>query len=316
MFQKLRVKWKVDGKDLLLILITFAVGGSVCGIGARYMINFLEIDKGLIWLLLYIIILSIIWPLCVLLISIPMGQFLFFKKYILKIFVRMSGKRKEGRGDLQVGSPNSTINHPASAIPSQAGKVQEQINVAIFASGAGSNAEKIIEHFKSGTGIKIVLVVCNKPGAGVLQIALKNHIDTLIIERARFNTGDAYIPVLKKYNIQWVVLAGFLWKLPSALIHQWPSRIINIHPALLPKYGGKGMYGQHVHQAVIDAKEKESGISIHYVDEIYDHGEVIMQARCQIGEDDTPESLAQKIHSLEHEHFPKVIESEILKAKS
>jgi formyltetrahydrofolate-dependent phosphoribosylglycinamide formyltransferase len=322
MFQKLRLKWKVNGKDLLLILITFAVGGSVCGMVAKKMLGYLDIDKGLTWFLLYIIILTLIWPFCVLIISIPMGQFVFFQKYINKIFVRMSGKRGAGKGKWREGIGGETagredlITNNKQKTASTRQVEGAYINVAIFASGAGSNAEKIIQHFKHSPHVKIVLIVCNKPGAGVLQVARQNNIDTLIIERERFNTGDAYVTTLKKYDIRWIILAGFLWKLPSAIIHEWPSRIINIHPALLPKYGGKGMYGQHVHQAVINAGDKESGISIHYVDEIYDHGEVIMQARCEILKDDTPESLAEKIHSLEHVHFPKVIEGEILKAKS
>ena len=314
MFQKLRDKWKVNGKDLLLILITFAIGGSVCGFAGKKIMSYTDIDEGIVWLIIYIIILTIIWPLCVLLISIPMGQFVFFKKYINKIFGKMGGKKRVGSGEKQVGSGQSTV--PIAIGSHQLEVGNEQINMAIFASGAGSNAEKIIEHFKHNTNIKIALIVCNKPGAGALQIATQNNIDVLLIERQRFNSGDAYVNELKKYNIQWIILAGFLWKLPSALIQAWPSRIINIHPALLPKYGGKGMYGQHVHQAVIAARDKESGISIHYVDEIYDHGEVIMQARCEILEEDTPETLAEKIHCLEHQHFPKVIEAEILKAKN
>lgn len=190
------------------------------------------------------------------------------------------------------------------------------INVAIFASGAGTNAQKIIEHFKNSADVRIALILCNKPGAGVLQIAEQHSIDSLIIEKQPFVSGDFYVEKLKKFNIQWIILAGFLWKLPPALIRNWPNRIINIHPALLPKYGGKGMYGRHVHEAVINSGDRESGISIHYVDEIYDHGEVIMQASCEILEGDTPETLAQKIHFLEHRHFPTVIEAEILKAKT
>lgn len=229
----------------------------------------------------------------------------------------MSGKRQVVSGEWIEGARQSVASSQQSSVDNQRSEANSrQINVAIFASGAGSNAEKIIEHFKQSHNIKIALIVCNKPGAGVLQIAAQNHIDILLIERQRFNTGDAYVNELKKYDIHWIILAGFLWKLPSALIQAWPYRILNIHPALLPKYGGKGMYGQHVHQAVIAARDKESGISIHYVDEIYDHGEVIMQARCEILEDDTPETLAEKIHCLEHKHFPKVIEAEILKAKN
>ncbi len=291
MLKKLREKWKVNGTNLVLILLTFTAGGSLCGIAGKKIMNFTGLEKGITWVVIYILILSIIWPACVLLISIPLGQLVFFKKYIAKIFSSFKAKKSKG---------------PAG---------REQNNLAIFASGAGSNAEKIIEYFKNNSTIKIALIVCNKPGAVVLKIAKENNINILLIEKQPFSSGDAYINELKKYNINWIILAGFLWKLPLKLIQSFPNRIINIHPALLPKFGGRGMYGERVHQAVIAAKEKESGISIHYVDEIYDHGEVIMQARCQILETDTPEMLAHKIHILEHQHFAEVIEQEILKAK-
>jgi phosphoribosylglycinamide formyltransferase 1 len=180
--------------------------------------------------------------------------------------------------------------------------------IAIFASGAGSNAKKIIEHFKGNSSVAIALIVCNKPGAGVLKIAAEHAIDTLLIDKEIFFRGDAYVALLKEKKIDWIVLAGFLWKIPSALIQAYPQHIINIHPALLPKYGGKGMYGAHVHAAVIAARDKHSGITIHFVDEQYDHGDTIFQATCEVKEDDTPETLALRIHALEHEHFPKVIE--------
>jgi len=188
-------------------------------------------------------------------------------------------------------------------------------HIAIFASGAGSNAARIIDHFRHHPSVKISLVVCNKPGAGVLNIAAQEHVPTLLIEKERFFRGDAYVPQLQELNISFIVLAGFLWKVPPALIQAFSHRIVNIHPALLPKYGGKGMYGRLVHEAVIAAKEKESGITIHYVDELYDHGQPIFQATCLIEEGDTPETLAQKVHWLEHEHFPRVIE-EVLSKKS
>jgi phosphoribosylglycinamide formyltransferase-1 len=180
--------------------------------------------------------------------------------------------------------------------------------VAIFASGAGSNAARIIERFRHHSSIKISLIVSNKPGAGVLEIAAKEHIPTLIIEKEQFFRGDGYVRELQRLNITFIVLAGFLWKVPSTLIQAFSGKIINIHPALLPKYGGKGFYGRLVHEAVIAAKEKESGITIHYVDELYDHGQIIFQASCIIEPNDTHETLAQKIHWLEYEHFPRVIE--------
>ena len=190
--------------------------------------------------------------------------------------------------------------------------------IAIFASGAGSNAEKIIEHFnRSGAGAKsktaaIKLIVSNRPGAGVLKIADANYIPTLIVDKEKFLTGNGYVEELKTAGIDFIVLAGFLWKVPVSLIQAFSKKIINIHPALLPNYGVKGMYGKYVHEAVLANKEKESGISIHYVDEVYDHGDIIFQARCAVVDNDTPESLAHRVHLLEHEHYPKIIESILL----
>ncbi|MBL7744411.1 MAG: phosphoribosylglycinamide formyltransferase [Chitinophagaceae bacterium] len=180
-------------------------------------------------------------------------------------------------------------------------------HIAIFASGAGSNAQKIIDHFKNSDAVKVSLIICNKPGAGVLNIAANENIPAILIEKEKFFRGNAYTDELKETQVDFIVLAGFLWKIPDRLIKMYPGRIINIHPALLPKYGGKGMYGHHVHAAVIAAGEKESGITIHYVDEHYDNGDIIFQAKCPVLSHDTPDSLAQRIHQLEHEHFPKVI---------
>ena len=194
------------------------------------------------------------------------------------------------------------------------GKKQTSVSVAIFASGAGSNAEKIIKQSllltnKGTANYTIDLIVCNKPEAGVLAIAAKNSIDTLLIEKEEFFRGDSYINLLRERGIEFIVLAGFLWKIPLSLIRAYPNKIINIHPALLPKYGGKGMYGLKVHEAIINSGEKESGITIHYVDEMYDHGEIIFQAKCSINQQDTPESLSEKIHLLEHKHYPEVIQN-------
>jgi phosphoribosylglycinamide formyltransferase-1 len=180
--------------------------------------------------------------------------------------------------------------------------------IAIFASGAGSNAARIIDHFRHHPSIKVSLIVSNKPGAGVLAIAARESVPSLIIEKEPFFRGDAYIPALQEKNIDFVVLAGFLWKIPQALVRAYPARIINIHPALLPKFGGKGMYGRFVHDAVIAAAESETGITIHYVDEQYDHGQAIYQAKVIVEKDDTPETLARKVHLLEYEHFPRIIE--------
>ena len=191
-------------------------------------------------------------------------------------------------------------------------KLKIKKHIAIFASGAGSNAQKIIEHFNHHEIICIALIVCNKPGAGVLRIAEEYGIPTLLLEKEHFFRGNAYVDELKAQQIDFIVLAGFLWKIPVTLIRAYPKHIINIHPALLPGYGGKGMYGRFVHEAVISNKEKESGISIHYVDELYDHGEIIFQSKCEVKANDTPETLARRIHELEHAHYARVIEKLLL----
>jgi phosphoribosylglycinamide formyltransferase 1 len=186
-------------------------------------------------------------------------------------------------------------------------KKNQKKQIIIFASGAGSNAQKIIDYFKEKNTAEIALIVCNNPLAGVVRIAEKENIPVLFIERNKFKeTG--YLEEIKKYHPNLLVLAGFLWKVPAILIHNFHHKIINIHPALLPAYGGKGMYGNAVHAAVVTAKEKESGITIHFVDEKYDHGETIFQAKCVLNENETPESLAAKIHKLEHEYFAKTID--------
>lgn len=185
--------------------------------------------------------------------------------------------------------------------------------IAVFASGTGSNAARIIDRFRAHSSIHVTLIVCNNPRAGVLKIAANENIPALIIEKERFFRGDTYIKELKENKIDLIVLAGFLWKLPELLIKEFSGKIVNIHPALLPNYGGKGMYGSAVHEAVIAAKEKESGITIHYVDELYDHGKIIFQEKCPVMENDSADSLAQRIHKLEHEHYPKVIEELLVK---
>ncbi len=190
-----------------------------------------------------------------------------------------------------------------------------QKHLAIFASGAGSNTKQIIEYFKGNQNISVELIVCNKPGAGVIEIAGSYGIPVLMIERAFFFHGDSYIEEFQRSAIDFIVLAGFLWKIPEKLIETFRDRIINIHPALLPKYGGKGMYGLKVHEAVIAAGEKESGITIHYVDEQYDNGDVIFQARCPVFENDSPDTLAERIHRLEHENFPRIIEKCVMKLR-
>jgi phosphoribosylglycinamide formyltransferase-1 len=181
-------------------------------------------------------------------------------------------------------------------------------HIAIFASGSGSNAVKLIEHFKNHAHIEVRIIVCNNPKAGVIEKANYHNVECTLIEKGRFFNEDGYVALLKEKKIDWIVLAGFLWKIPNTLIEAFPNKIVNIHPALLPKYGGKGMYGIHVHEAVLAAKEDKSGITIHLVDEIYDHGKIIFQAECKVESADNPESLAKKVQALEHEHFPKEIE--------
>ncbi len=184
----------------------------------------------------------------------------------------------------------------------------EKIKLAIFASGTGSNARKIMDYFAGSERVLVSLLVCNKPGVAVIEIAKERSIPVLLIEKEKFFSGDGYLPELQDAGISFIVLAGFLWKIPLKIIQAYPERIVNIHPALLPKYGGKGMYGARVHEAVIQAKDAESGITIHMVDELYDHGSVIFQAWCPVYPEDTADTLAGRIHELEHEHYAKVIE--------
>lgn len=283
MFEKLKQRWGTNGINLLLIIATFALGGSLCGYAGRKILLFTGLEKGLLWVILYILLITLLWPLCVLLISIPLGQFSFFRRYLLKVWGKISGKKN---------------------IP---------VRIAIFASGTGSNAAKIIGHFTGSGKAVVALVVSNKPGAGVLRIAEKAGIETLVIEKEPFFNGNHYLPELARHQIDFIVLAGFLWKVPAAVIKAYPKKIVNIHPALLPAYGGKGMYGQHVHEAVVAAGEKQSGISIHYVDELYDHGAIIFQSACNVEPADDASSLAAKIHALEHTHYPPVIASLIEK---
>lgn len=300
MLSGLQRKWKVSGWRFVLIIITFAIGGSLTGFAGRKLMVVFNIANPVAWTLLYIIVISVIWPLAVLLVSIPFGQFNFFKSYLKKMGSRM-------------GLPGSGgIEKPANeeAVPV----------IAIFASGTGTNAEKIIqsvagERKKEMAAFRVGLIVCNKPGAGVLGIAARYAIPVLLIEKEKFFRGDAYLPELRTAGIDFVVLAGFLWKIPLPLVNGYANRIINIHPALLPKYGGKGMYGQSVHEAVIKNGDPESGITIHWVDEHYDHGSVIFQAKCPVLPTDTPSTLASRIHQLEHEHFPAVVARVVQDAK-
>ena len=192
--------------------------------------------------------------------------------------------------------------------------IQEKVKkLAIFASGNGSNAEKIFEHFKVRDNVEVSLLLTNNPNALVIERAKKHNVPVEVFNRKRFYDTHEIIDMLRSQEIDLIVLAGFMWLVPPALVKAFPDKIINIHPALLPKYGGKGMYGDFVHNAVLEAKEKESGITIHYVNEHYDEGQVIFQEKCTVDADDTPETLAAKIHRLEHRYYPQVIENILLK---
>ena len=184
----------------------------------------------------------------------------------------------------------------------------QQKKIVIFASGSGTNAENIIKYFQDSDQARVLAVFSNKKYAGALERAHKLNIKALHFDRDAFYNSHEVLNLLKDMNPDLIVLAGFLWLLPSNIIQEFPDKIINIHPALLPKYGGKGMYGTKVHESIIAEKEKESGITIHYVNEKYDEGQTIFQATTKINENDTPESLASKIHELEYKHFPEVIQ--------
>lgn len=180
--------------------------------------------------------------------------------------------------------------------------------IVVFASGSGSNAEQIIQHFANQPNIRVAKIYVNNPDAFALERAKRHQIETKVFDRSYFLSNQGLITDLSLENPDLIVLAGFLWKIPEMIVKAYPNKIINIHPALLPKFGGKGMFGMHVHRAVIATGESESGITIHYVNENYDEGAIIMQAKVPVASSETPESLAQKIHKLEHQHFPATIE--------
>ena len=288
-FKRLQEKWKLGTGQFWLVILTFALGGSLSGKLCTYLLKLVFLERNWAYWLVYPLFLTILWPFSVIFVSFFTGQFAFFKGYLTRV-----GSRLLGRG--------------------------KPVHIAIFASGAGTNARKIIEYFEkrtaggsvNGTGtksaaIKVSLIVCNVPGAGVLEIAKEKGIPSLIINKPDFS-ATGYLESLQNADINFIVLAGFLWKVPEVLVRAYPKAIINIHPALLPNYGGKGMYGARVHEAVIAAGEKQSGITIHWVNEHYDEGAIIFQTSCSIDASDTAESLANKIHALEHAHFAPTIE--------
>ncbi|MEY3843085.1 MAG: hypothetical protein RIR80_656 [Bacteroidota bacterium] len=351
--QNLQEKWKVGGSQFWLIMLTFALGGSLSGRLCSFLLNLVFLEKKWAFWLVYPLFLTILWPFSVIFVSFFTGQFRFFRGYLARVGAKVFGI---GGADSTSGSSGSTLDsttiEPSGksvAAPSTASAAP--IHIAIFASGAGSNARKIIEYFEgagsgfasAGSGIaaagdsslttagskstssqvKVSLIVCNVPDAGVLAIAKEKGIPTLLINKNEF-AATGYVESLHNADIQFIVLAGFLWKVPEVLVQAYQpgmkidgalvngkenvsKGIINIHPALLPKYGGKGMYGSRVHEAVIAAGEKESGITIHWVNEHYDEGGIIFQATCEVVSSDTPDTLANKIHSLEHAHFAPTI---------
>ena len=303
---KLQAKWGVGSGQFWLIILTFALGGSLSGRLGGFLMKLMKIDENWAVWLIYPLLLTILWPFSVLFVSLFTGQFRFFKGYLVRVGAKLFG------GSIS-NIPTTNSNAP--------------IHIAIFASGAGTNARKIIAYFEGSDAqtssqskgrIKVSLIVCNVPGAGVLDIAKEKGIPTLLIDKNEFmSTG--YVESLQNAAIHFIVLAGFLWKVPAVLVKAFQQGngnakgIINIHPALLPNYGGKGMYGARVHDAVIAAGEKKSGITIHWVNEHYDEGAIIFQAACDIDSNDTPETLANKIHALEHAHFAPTIAKLLLK---
>jgi formyltetrahydrofolate-dependent phosphoribosylglycinamide formyltransferase len=321
MFQGLQKKWKVSSSRLILILLSFAIGGSLTGYLARKIILVLDVSSTGVRIPVYIIIITILWPIVVLIVSIPFGQFVFFRHYLQRMGRALHATRytqlARGTGDPAIttqqeetsdtlhAASNSQVTPGAKLITQNhepvASNQQPATNpkhLAVFASGAGSNAQKIIDYFRDSAIAKVVLIVCNKEGAGVINIAKRERIPVMMIEKERFFRADGYVGELEKLRTDLIVLAGFLWKIPHSVIDAYPRRIVNIHPALLPKYGGKGMYGQYVHEAVLNAGELQSGITIHYVDEHYDNGDVIFQTACPVMDGDTAEDLARRIHEL------------------
>lgn len=186
--------------------------------------------------------------------------------------------------------------------------MNRKAKIVIFASGGGSNAEEIIKYFQGNPFIEVVLVLSNNPEAYVLERARKFGIETRVFNKPQFKDPGTLLGLLETKQVSHIVLAGFLWLIPEYLINAFPERIINIHPALLPKYGGKGMYGMKVHQAVRESNEKETGITIHLVNKKYDEGRILFQERCNVESGDTPEQIARKVHILEYKFYPKIIE--------
>ena len=283
MLKKLQQHWKVNPTDLVFILLTFAVTGTFTAWVSEEITNWLSVEKySLGWWFLKILVLLFGYQVFLLFFGFCFGQFSFFWKFEKKFLRKLGILKREG------------------------------VTIAIFASGTGTNTARIIEYFKKHSYIHVGMVVTNNPQAGVIQVAENAGIPLMVINKDSFQ-NPVFIEHLQEKNIHWIILAGFLWKIPPALIKAFPDRILNIHPALLPRFGGHGMYGARVHEAVLKQGEKNSGITIHYVDEVYDNGKIIHQSTCEVSEKDDPASLAARVHALEHEHYPAVIEKEIKK---
>ncbi len=186
--------------------------------------------------------------------------------------------------------------------------------LAIFASGSGSNAENIIRYFSGNSQIQVVLILSNRSDAYVHERAKVLGVPSCTFSKDEFDKGSVILGALRQYNVDFIVLAGFLLKVSTALLEAYPDRILNIHPALLPKHGGKGMYGDRVHRAVVDAGDTKSGITIHYINENYDEGDILFQASCAVLPTDSPDDVARKVHELEYLYFPRVIEEAVRKA--
>jgi phosphoribosylglycinamide formyltransferase 1 len=187
-----------------------------------------------------------------------------------------------------------------------------KFRIAVFASGSGTNAEEIFKYFKKHPDIEVVLLMTNNPNAFAIQRAKNYHIKAIVFDREQYRDGEFIRKHLKDSGATHIVLAGFLWLIPGHLLESFPDRIINIHPALLPKYGGKGMYGAKVHEAVRAAGDLETGITIHLVNSQYDEGRILFQQRCPISSNHSPDEIAACVHKLEHEHYPRVIENWVL----
>ncbi|MEO5985274.1 MAG: phosphoribosylglycinamide formyltransferase [Ferruginibacter sp.] len=286
MLNKLREKWGINSRRFFLVLCTFAVTGSFTAWIGNNISNWLNVERyTLAWWIFKIAVFGIGYQVLILFFGFCFGQFAFFWNFEKRLLAHLGFIKKTSN-----------------------------IHLAIFASGAGSNAKKIIEYFKGSPDVRIVLIVSSNPNAGILDIAKEKDIESFICGKGE--TPATLLNILEKKKVNYLILAGYLKIVPPAIIKAFPKKIINLHPALLPSYGGKGMYGLNVHEAVINNKEKESGITIHFADELYDHGEIIFQEKCAVNENETPATLAAKIQALEHIWYSQVISSIIKKQNS